>query len=309
MELRARGSRASHLGRHGVGLMGRTGLIATLLVSMFLLACSSSKKSGHASATATSAAASVAVTFTAAPSTPLPAGETPQPRPARPVVAARCLQDLHSYRFDGTLSLKLATPAGTSTPAAGTGEFAGSLTNLLSNVSFKGSALAPDRTEATITFGGDTQPLQIVRVGAKTWSRFGSNAWQQGNQIAGFGNILQFDPQTLCRQSLAQLDASGQTPAHETVNGIPSLRYRFSGAQLAGTAFGEQDRGTASPIANSGATPAPPAANFTLNLWAAQKGGYPTRVQIGGNSEGAGYAFVMNVSDVNDTAIRITAPQ
>ena len=292
--------------------MGRTGLLAALLVSLLLLACSNSKKPGPAASpsSAAPAAVRVAVTFTPIPSPALPKGATRVARPAHPAVAATCLQNLHSYRFAGTLSLKPATPSGTATPAAGAGDFAGSLANLLSNVSFKGSALAPDSTEATISFGsGSTQPLQIVRIGSKTWSRFGSNAWQEGNQIAGFGNILQFDPATLCQQSLARLDAAGKTPVHETVNGIPSLRYQFSGAQLAGTVFGEGGRGTPTPIANSGTTPTPPAANFTLSLWTAAKGNYPTRVQVNGSPEGSGFAFVMNVSDVNGGDIQIAVPQ
>lgn len=281
-----------------------------LLLSLLLVACSSSKKAAPPTAAAKAISTVRAATFTPVTTTPLPAGETAQPRPAHPAVAANCLQNLHSYRFDGTLALKVSTPTGSATPAAGAGDFAGSLANLLSNVAFKGSALAPDSTEATINFGGGgTQPLQIVRVGSTTWSRFGTNAWQQGNQIAGLGNILQFDPATLCQQSLAQLDSAGQTPAHETVNGIPSLRYQFSGAQLTGTAFGERDRGTPTPIANSGATPTPPAANFTLTLWTAEKGNYPTKVQVNGSPEGGGFAFVLNVSDVNGNDIQITAPQ
>jgi hypothetical protein len=290
----------------------RFAIAGVLVLGLLLAGCSSSKKAAPATGTSVSVSTVTgpAATFTAVPSTPLAAGATPRPRPAHPVVAASCLQSLHSYRFAGTLALQIATPSGTATPAAS--DFAGSLANLLSNVSFKGSALAPDRTEATISFGGSgTQPLQIVRIGSKTWSRFGTGAWQQGNQIAGFGNILQFDPATLCQQSLTRLEGSGQTPARETVNGIPSLRYQFSGAQLAGTACGEGggDRGTPTPIANSGATPTPPAANFNLTLWVAQKGNYPVRVQVQGNPEGGAFSFALNVSDVNGKDIQISAPQ
>src|SRR5581483_10553664 len=112
--------------------------------------------------------------------TPAPAqASRTAPRPAHPVVGQDCLRGLTSYRFSGTFSLQAAetTPA----PSAG-GEtsLTGSLANLLRNVTFQGAAHGPDRYDATVNFGGNgVQSLQILRIGSRTYSRFGNGAWQE----------------------------------------------------------------------------------------------------------------------------------
>lgn len=310
------------------GTVGRFGLVLILAgIGVLVLGCSSGTKQRQASPSRTAPPSTFtpgAATFTPAPSTPA-AGATQRPVPAQPVVAASCLRGLSSYRFSGKLSVKAAasTPgpaaaAGSATPASEAGSsLAGSLANLLSNVTFTGAARAPDRTEATITFAGAAAteangntstgppPLQLVQIGKQTWSRFGSAAWQQGNEVAGLGNIVQFDPETICEQTLAQLSASGQTPVHQTINGIPSLHYQFNGEQYARLLFGGGSGNGSEPTV----TPTPPAGNFSLALWTAAKGAYPVRVQFQGGQKGSSFSLLLNVSDVNGKDIVIQAPR
>ncbi|MGI8549689.1 MAG: hypothetical protein ACR2PL_02665 [Dehalococcoidia bacterium] len=267
-------------------------LVAFALLTLIAAGCSS--KSGQKKVTAT---------FTPEPRTLLAAGGTVPPRPAQPVVNATCLQGLSAYRFAGTLAFKAAPTASGSSDTTS----AGSLANLLSNVSFNGAAQAPDRTQATVTFGGNgTQPLQVVRIGAQTFSRFGNSAWQQGDQIAGLGNIVQFDPEALCESSLIRLDATGQTPVHETVNGVPSLRYHFSGPSVARSIFGADSESSG---AGPNATPTPQAGDFDLTVWAAEQGGYPVRMQTAGSGQGSVFNLLLNVTDLNGKDIKIESPR
>lgn len=288
----------------GRGVVKGLGL-ALSAVALLMVACSgtpgTAKKTNGAS---TSAANRPLATFTPSLATPLASGGSPLPTAAHPVVTADCLRGLSSYKFAGTLAVAFPTSAAGSGTAAAGGALAGSLANLLSNISFSGAAQAPDRASATITFGsGGTQPLQVVQVGDRTYSRFGTSAWQQGNQIAGLGNLAQLDPQSLCESTLKALDTQGQTPAHETVNGTPSLRYHFSGDQLSGGLFGRDESGNR----RATATPAPPT-SADLTVWVAEKGGYPVRMQFSGGGEGASARLSLDVADVNDRGIQIAAP-
>ncbi len=235
-------------------------------------------------------------TFTPAPTQ---AGAAPV-RAADPVVSQNCLRGLTSYRFNGSFSLQ---PANSRSAPGGSGapDIAGSIANLLRNVSFQGSAHAPDRYAATVSFGGNgVQSLQIVRIGPETYSRFGDGAWQAGDRLRDLGSIAQFDPQTLCQSTLESLDAGNQVPAHETVSGVPALRYELSGAQLLAALAG--DEAVSTPRA--GAT----AASGHATVWTAEEGGYPLRFQIDGASDAGEISLLMNVTDVNGKDIQISAP-
>lgn len=273
---------------------------AVVLLLLLFAACSSSKR------------AAPAPTFTPAPSA-TGAGRRGAP-PQHPVVNASCLRGLSSYRFSGTFSLRApATPAA---PGASDGEdgglLSGSLANLLSNVTFQGSALAPDRYQAQVTFGGGgVQPLDVLRIGDQTFSRFGNAPWQRGDQISGLGGVSRFDPETLCQTVLVPVDAGGQTPARETVNGTPSLRYDVRGRQLDRLFGGGQGGGQGS--GGHGVTPSPAATAASgttgaqLTVWQAEQGGYPIRFQFAGGTANA-IDLLVNVTDVNGKDVRIVPP-
>jgi hypothetical protein len=251
-----------------------------------LCGCSASKPS-----------ASVAPTFTPAPTTGL--GRLPSPAADSPVVRADCLRSLSSYRFTGSFSLKNAAPAPTGT-AGQSGVPVGSLANLLGDVKFQGSAQAPDRYQATLDFGtGASQPLEIIRIGPQSYSRFGNAVWQPGDQSAELGGIGQLDPETLCERNLAPL--SGTSPAHETVNGIASLRYQLNGRQLGRGLFGDAVSRTATATPGSEA----PAAS----IWVAEKGGYPVRYTLTSTAAGSSINLQLDISDVNGKDIQINPPR
>jgi len=161
---------------------------------------------------------------------------------------------------------------------------------------------------ATINFGGGgTPPLQLVEIGDQTYNRFGNGAWQQGQPLAQLASITQFDPESICESTLTRLDASGQQPAHETVNGVKGLRYHFSGPQLTRGVFGSED--SQRPRATATAAPTPPAGDLDLTLWTAEKGNYPLRMRLNGNTEGASFGLQFDITDVNRGNIQIVRPR
>jgi hypothetical protein len=270
-----------------VKLFARLGIVAVVLLSS---ACSENKRE-----------ASVAPTFTPAPRSS--AARRPGAQPAHPVVGAACLRSLNSYRFSGSFALKPALAGAEATPSSGdSGALTGSLANLLGNVSFQGSALAPDRYQAQVTFGGDgVQGLEIMRLGTQTFTRFGAGGWQTGDAIQGLGGISGFDPENLCERSLAALDTAGQTPAREVVNGIASLRYEVNGPQigrsLTGVSAGARAQAPGVATAQGAAT-----------VWVAESGGYPTKFQVSGRSGTGSIELQISISDVNGKDIQINPP-
>ena len=274
-------------------MAGKSGVAITLL--LLLMACSSC--AGQSGARPT---------FTPTPRVPLPAGATPPPTASQPVVASTCLRGLSSYRFNGSLSLQTPAPAGTPAPGGESSGLAGSLANLLSHVDFNGGAVAPDRVQATISFGeGGPQTLELITIGPQTYSRFGNAAWQEGNQVAGLGNIAQVDPESVCERGLTQLNRGGQSPARETVNSVPSLRYSFTGTQASRVLFG--GRGSESAPSAS-ATPANGSA-AQMTLWVAQKGQFPVRLQYSATQSGGSINLRVDVTNVNSKDIHISAPR
>lgn len=267
----------------------------SLLLALVVAACIAGCAAGHKQ--------SPPPTFT--PAASAAAGRPSVAHPSHPLVNPNCLQGLTSYRFAGTFALHALAPSAASSPVGGEAGLAGSLGNLLGNVTFQGAAQAPDRYEAQIMFGGNgVQSLQIVRIAGSTYSRFGDGAWQQGDDAQGLTGVAQFDPQTLCENLLAPLDTAGQSPSKETVNGVPSLRYEVSGAQvlrgLAAGAGGRPVSGTATPGAGQ------PSADVIV--WDAVSGGYPVRFQADGTTGAGSIDLVVNVTDVNGRDIRVSTP-
>jgi len=220
-------------------------------------------------------------------------------------VGAGCLSGLSSYRFAGAFALQgPRQPAVASPPSGGEGApLAGSLANLLGHVTFRGQAEAPDRYEAQIDFGGsDVQPVEIRRIGAETFSRFGDGSWSSGNALTQFGPLAQLDPQSFCQTFLTSVEAPEQAPVRETVNGVPSLRYEVNGAQIGrGVPAGR----SAGPARAPAATPDPSGAR--LIVWSAERGGYPVRIQVSA-ATGARFALSVDVTDANGRDVRISRP-
>lgn len=201
--------------------------------------------------------ATVAPTEAARPA----ATPTPADTSGGQVVAADCLKSVRSYRYSGTLKVK-----GASQPAAAVA---------LDNVRFSGAFVAPDRSQAKVELAG--QSFETVRIGADTWTRFGTGDWVKGN-VGGAAPL--FSPDDFCSGSLVQLNRTdlaraGVKATKERVNGMDALRYEFDkqAIQRLERLFGGQSDLQSLPD------------NLKLTLWVTEKEHWPVKVVLSGEAK------------------------
>lgn len=223
--------------------------------------------------------------------------------PPRTAVAASCqgIDDLDSYRY--SIVVKLQAPAfetklGAS-PAAPLGEFAETLTALLSDFEIRGAHVAPDRTQAILQFEEDE--VEVRAIGDTRWERFGTT-WEQ--QATPSPDIEFLTPSIVCEDIVLEIaDGLDRSQAQEEeVNGVETARYTLDKAdlsllpQLLGT-----DPGTELPD------------EFQVDVWLAKDGEWPVKLDI--NAEDTdeqgnplSMKLFMELRDVNDRGISIDEP-
>jgi hypothetical protein len=132
------------------------------------------------------------------------------------------LQELKSFSFELNLTLDLPKPV-----ADASGDTTGAaLLGALSNVVAKGSYVAPDKMQVTISLLG--QDWQVVVIGEKAWVKV-AGAWQQ----VDIGQLdLWPDPQALFGGVLPSDVLKVATTSREKVNGVEAVRYSFSKADI-----------------------------------------------------------------------------
>jgi len=231
------------------------------------------------------------------------AGGTPMPA----VVAAApvgtpghfaCFGGLRSYRYTGHSSLDLP-------PGAAPGRL-GSFANLLKDVTFEGAAAKPDASTLSVHFGnGASQDLQTVHVKGKDYQRAGQGAWQQSSRGTPFiAALSRFEPQSLCEQTLAQVEIGSKVPTRETINGTTALHYTFEPADLAssGGVLGEGSSG-------QGAAEQGQPNDLHLEVWVSEQSRYPVRIMAKNTLNGAGnFAVQIDIIDFNGADVSIKAP-
>ncbi len=216
------------------------------------------------------------------------AEEEEEPELAEPSAA---FADLKSYRYLMRFDIE-----GTSTgQEAFEGTFAFDL-----NV--EGAFVAPDREQVKVTgsmFGLELEE-ETIRIGDRTWVHT-DGGWVEGE--AEF-TTEDFSPASFAEAFNAE-DLRILKPSKETINGIRSLRYKISKAnieKIAGFAglFGE----------GAGLEDLPE--NFDIDLWLAEDGGWPVRLVMSASGDFDGVEgsldLSMDVTDVNDESIEIEPP-
>ncbi len=281
--------------------------VAVLLICL-VAGCSNSgsknKKANSSSSLPTPEVAQASAAPITAAATSAAPGATPgagRGTNGTPAAAGRlaCLDNLRTYRYNGQLALTLA--------AGATSSQIGALANLLNDVSFDGAYQAPDASTLNVKFPGadGSQDLQTIKSGGMFYQKTGSGGWQLSTGTGPIvGTLSQLDPQTLCDQTIAQIDASSITPAKETVNGVAALHYSFGPADLARSPglFGGAGRD-----GNQGGP-----GDTQLDVWTSVKDGYPVRIALKssfGETGGSSTLDVMiDISDINGSDVSIKAP-
>lgn len=240
--------------------------------SVATAASSATEAARQAAATATPAARAATATASAA-------------APAEPVIAADCLKNVKSYRYEGKIQLKL--PAGAT---------AGALPGLeLNDISFSGAFVEPDRNQFKVDLGFTS--FETVQIGNDTWTRLGGAGWQKSNE----GGVS-FSPDQFCRANLTELNKANVKPTKDKVNGVDALKYEFDKNAIVrvNNIFG-----------NGSALPDLPD-NTRMTLWVSEKERWPLKMTLTGDRAGSdpyNIKFEFNLTDLNKGGITIEAPK
>ena len=215
-------------------------------------------------------------------------------------VSASCetFDEFTSYRY--SISVKMQLPGlqpGAAAPALGT--YADSLAALLSDFKIDGAYVAPDRRQALLDFQG--AQVELREVAGQRWERLGGD-WAP--LAEGAPTIDDLSPQQVCTD-LVQALAPGMVPSggdDVDVFGVATRHYASDEADVAslrdllglaeGTELPEQ---------------------FSAEAWFASDGDWPVRLTMKSQATDAtGSAavveFLMELRDVNDSAISIDSP-
>jgi hypothetical protein len=227
--------------------------------------------------------------------TPSPTGEDAALAPCQ------ALQNLKTYRYTVNLELESTeppeTPPAASPTATGTAVPESPAPRRFTYV-IDASFVAPDRTEAVITTGSQT-PLTMIAIGDQVWVQLAGN-WRPTPEQAG----VPYKPSDICQAVLPDLDLSQVEPQEEKVNDVNSLFYTFP--QVSSPESMAQIFGPGSDMDILIKT-------LDVELWLAEKDGWPVRLDISGSGLYADGAELllhlsMDTRDANSGDIRVEPP-
>lgn len=206
------------------------------------------------------------------------------------------LQELKSYRYSVSVQMDLPTPtpepettAPAGTPAPLTA-FAEALAQLFSDFSLEGAHVAPDRTQAVLSFQDDELELRII--GDEAWVRTG-DAWLPDETSAE--DVI--TPLVLCNEVIAEIRASLRPVELDPVevNGIQARHFDLDPetAQDLPSLLGQDISG-----------------GYAIDLWLAEGASWPAQFVVESSNTDAETEFrlVMSVFDAGDPEIVIEAP-
>jgi hypothetical protein len=210
------------------------------------------------------------------------------------------IQDIDSYRY--SISLRLQSEA-FQQPAEATpsplGEFAETLTSLLSDMQLEGSFVAPDRSQALLRF--QDEELELRTIGDQSWIRIG-DIWQEQAPTPDEDVLL--TPASVCMDLVEDLAPSlAAVPGEEAmVNEIETFHYRLDKADL---------KGFPVLLGRSGEEGLP--REFGVDVWLERNDGWPVRLEIVASDtdeEGQPISLelFMEFSDIDDPTIEIEPP-
>lgn len=163
--------------------------------------------------------------------------------------------------------------------------------------SAEGSFVAPDRFQAFENLGGATASTVII--GSRTWiSELGR--WVESDEAA-----INYPPLTVCRAIMLPLDLSVAQARPEVTEGLSVLHYGFSqvpAGQALGAIYGEHS------------DPARFVGQADVDVWLAEKGGWPLRLGLSGEGPYEDGRLLrvtlqLTLKDVNSSSIKIEPPE
>ncbi|MDP2950333.1 MAG: hypothetical protein Q8P22_12450 [Chloroflexota bacterium] len=260
-------------------------------------------------ATAVALAAVVAVACGGGGS-PTPASPTAIPTTGEATTLAPCsaLEAFKTYRFTSHLKLESPQPSGESTPLpqpTATAEEGATATParghqfigpFLWDYQVDADFVAPNRISAVIT--GGAFPLPIIVIGNEGWAQV------DGRWLERPGEVIPYQARDVCQALFLELNLSAVQSQSETVNGTETLHY-----SLSGVAKGE----ALAKIIGPDSDPNYLIQKISVDVWLAEKGGWPARMEIRGSGFYADgrelrMELVIDIKDVNNKKIKVEPP-
>ncbi len=209
---------------------------------------------------------------------------TPSPSPAATAATeAGCFAGLRTYRYTGTVDLKLP-------PSLGGSNFR--------DIAVSGAQVSPDRNQTRLVTAQGT--FELITIDGDAWVRSGSGAWEKNPR--NLGPQFSINPRDICRTSPAELERLGVRPQRETINGTSVLKYTATKEQLsrANAGFGGAG-GLLTALFD----------DVVLTLWVSEQERWPVRLDLQAEQTGTDAISLragFTISDFNKSDIAITAP-
>jgi len=253
---------------------------------------------------------------------------TPPPFGAPSAPASQFPADITSYRY--TMETSMEAPElmeelmqeleGATEEEEGLGGalvqlFGGFLMAFTQGATVEGAYVAPDRSWDKMTLGG--KPFaEVIQIGDRSWFRMGEMDWtesgaelpsQEEGVTSQISVTVSSPTELLCEGSPVELMSTvpGLRTEKETINGIKAVHYHIDEAdlRLLAALFGEGE----------GAEEMPESATGTMDVWLAEDGNWPVRVEgevSYTDEEGRSITFdvCMEIKDINDPDIEIEPP-
>lgn len=231
--------------------------------------------------------------------------QTPSPTPTplpppRAEDVCPALRALAAYRYSVDLKIGSGEQVGSPTerrPAPTstiTREFTGPF---LFEYEIEGSFVAPDRYEASVTVTGGSFAI-IISIGDQRWYR-SDGVWSSDPRAD-----IPYKPPDICEAIVAGLDLSQVEPLIETANNVKAIYYALSEVPT--------EEGMAK-IFGDESDMAVLVKNIDVDLWLAENGSWPVRMQISGTGAYADgrelqVYILVDIRDANSGDIQVEPP-
>ncbi|MDH5200547.1 MAG: hypothetical protein OEW93_06650 [Candidatus Bathyarchaeota archaeon] len=260
--------------------------VALLAGVLFLVAC------GEEEEAAEETPAAVETTAPAEGETPEATVETEEEGEEGAEFSPSALEDLDSYRYKAELSIE------------GMGEEMEGLEGAF-GMSEEGAFVAPDSYQAkcSVNMGSLSMEEEVISIAGETWVKPGdSPSFEEGEPTFCTG---EFTPSEIA-SALSPEDIRRLKGDKEEVNGVDSIHYSLDKAAL------EELLGLAQALGAEDVEQFPEDVTFDIDIWLAEDGGWPVKTifAFSGEQDGQEISFQLeaNVTDVNDSSIKIEAP-
>lgn len=231
-------------------------------------------------------------------------GESPTPEESASA-ACEAMQELKSYRYTVHVLVDSPEPSehpGTPLPTPTVAITRHITSPIIFDYVIDASYVAPDRLDA-MTFQtqhetGEVRELPIVIIGDRHWYKL-ADYWIEDPRVP-----LSYRPADICSAIFPDVDLSQAEPERESVNGVKTLHYSLADV------FSEQ---AMAHIFGAGSEMDILMKRLNLELWLAEDGGWPARMEIrtsGVLADGRELRVELTAElrDVNSDEIKVEPP-